>query len=94
VDCSRVSPRPVEALRVQFVSQVAQRAGFAVYTGGDGGPAGGSEIRAVETELGHSSAEAGNLVGQGGGVGQGVVNLVPEGGQGGEGERESFDYVT
>ena len=41
-------PCGAEALGVQFVTQVGERVGLAVEIGGDGGPAGGGEVGAVE----------------------------------------------
>ena len=46
---------PVEALGVQFVPQIAERVGFAVQIGGDGGRRGGGEIRAVEADWASSA---------------------------------------
>ena len=73
-----VPPRLAEALGVQLVAQVAKRVGFAVVVGGDRGAASGDEVGAVEADLGQLGAQVLDLAGQGGSVGQGVVDLAPE----------------
>lgn len=63
---------------MQLFPQIAQGVGFAVPIGGDRGAAGGGEIRTIKAELGQFDAKAGNFVGQGESVGQGVVNLAQD----------------
>jgi hypothetical protein len=80
-----------EALDGQLVAEVGEGAGLAVLGGGEGGPAGGCEVRPVQPHGPKLAVQAGDLGCEDRYVRQGVVYLLPQASQSGHGPGESGD---